>query len=159
VDVDRRGLLGAALGLAAGAAVAGCTNGGGTSPTPAPTTPSPTPTLDPDLAILTAWWQSERRLLDSLPTTAAPLRAAHAARLAAVAEHLAARGAPPPSPSPSPRPVTALVKAELDASARYLKDLAAVASNDVAVLGAELAAGARQHATVLVLAQAKPVRK
>jgi hypothetical protein len=109
------------------------------------------PTADPDVALLTAWLVSERRLLASLPPAAAPLRNAHATRAAAVAEHLAARGAPVPS-GPSTSPVRDAATAPRDASSRYLADVARAASADVAVLGAELAAGARQHAVVLALA-------
>ena len=143
--MDRRAFLGAALG----AAVA-CTRRA--APRPLPTaTPAPTPTVDPDVALLTSWWLSERRLLASLPAAAAPLRAAHATRADAVAEHLAARGATPPA-APTAAPSRDAARTMEDASARYLADLARAASADVAVLGAELAAGARQHAVVLTLA-------
>lgn len=149
--MDRDALLVAALG----AAVVGCTAGREDDPAPVPTTPSPTPAAA-DVALLESWWRRERSLAASLPASYIPLRNNHLTRAAAVAEHLAALGAAPPSP-PAPVPVADHAKAARDAAARYVAELTGAASADVAVLGAELAAGARQHAVVLAaLAAPRP---
>lgn len=152
METDRRALLLGALGVA----VAGCTSGGGDdpSPTPAQSTASPTPATPPDAALLTAWWLTERRLHDALPASYVPFRAAHEARIAAVEEHLRALGAPVPT-APAPKRIDDHTKAAIVASAGYLGDVRRAVSPDVAVLGAELAAGARQDAMVLAALPSK----
>lgn len=105
--------------------------------------------VDPDVAILSAWWQSERRLRAALPAAATALRDAHHARAVAVAEQLVVRDAPlPTDPAPPTRPAS---QEEAAAYTRYVSALDSITSPDVAVLGAELAAGARQAATILAL--------
>ncbi len=134
-------------------------------PLPSPSSASPTP--DPDAAVLTAWSASEQRLAALYAPVVHPaaaiaaLRANHVARAAAVAEHLRVRGlvaasaaAVAPLRGKPPAVVTALVAAERAAATGYLAALSRVSDPDVAVLGAELAAGARQHATVLRLVTA-----
>jgi len=157
--VDRDALLAAALGAAV---LSGCTSGSGSRPTPAPTpTPSASP-ADPDLALLRSWATAERALaaryapaVRAVPALKA-LRANHLARATAVVDHLRVRGAVAPAvprQPRAPRDTRALVRGLADAesrqAARYLAALARVRDPLVAMLGAELAAGARQHATVL----------
>lgn len=151
-------MLAAALGAAV---LAGCTR----SPDPPGPTPSPTPSpspLDPDVAVLTAWYAAERGIADRYGRPAGPvlkaLRANHVERAGAVLDHLRVRGvaAPTPAPRPALRGRTAsLVRAFRDAekalAGRYVLGLAAIRDPKVAVLGAELAAGARQHAVLLGL--------
>jgi hypothetical protein len=155
--VDRRAAL-AALGALV---VTACTERRHALP-PSPSASSPPP-VDPDVTTLVSWSASERRLallyaplLGKAPALRA-LRDNHTARAAAVADRLAVRGL---SPSPVPTPVrkggvpalvAALVADEREAATRYLAALGRIADPGVAVLGAELAAGARQHAVVLRL--------
>jgi hypothetical protein len=159
--VDRDALLVAALGAAV---LTGCT----TSPSPAPL-PSGSPSasrapVDPDVALLATWASRERvlaaryaALARSVPALA-PLRANHTARAAAVERLVAARGGTPLETEPPPAlkgprrdVVAAFVTAERRLAARYVAALRDVRDPDVAVLGAELAAGARQHAALLRL--------
>lgn len=146
--MDRDALLAAALGAAV---LTGCTSDDDPAPTPRPGPPTghSSRDVDPDLPIVLAWWVSEHHLQKATPATYVPLRAARAERIAAMAERLLALGGN--TNSPGPKPIADLAKAERDASARYLVSLARVTDPAVAVLGAELAAGARQHATVLAL--------
>ena len=150
--MDRDALLAAALGTAV---LTGCTTSRrDPAPTPSPTTPSPTP-VDPDLATLRTWWTAEIRLSRAYARASReirPLGANHAARAAAVADHLRVRRAPLPA-RPAARALSraALRTAERRLAADLLADLAGVRDPLVATLGAELAAGARQHATLLGL--------
>ena len=157
--MDRDALLTAALGVAV---LSGCTATRRTAP-PAPS-PTPSPLAHPDVAVLVEWGEAERALafryapLVKAVAALAPLRANHLARAEAVDEHLARLGGGTPSPgavvNPSAPPATlakALAKLERDHAARCLSVLARVRDADVAVLGAELAAGARQHAVLLGL--------
>lgn len=154
-------MLAAALGTAV---LAACTpSSPDPAPAPSPGTPSPTP-VDPDVALLRTWSADERvlaaryaALVRAVPALK-PLRANHVARAAAVADHLRVRGAAPlPIPAQAaskarpPALVDALADAERRLGARYLAALASVRDPKVAVLGAELAAGARQHVAVLRL--------
>jgi hypothetical protein len=162
--VDRDALLVASLGAAV---LTGCT----TSPSPAPLpsgspspSPSVTPAADPDVALLVTWASRERvlaaryaALARSVPALA-PLRANHTSRAAAVERLVAERGGrlletKPPRALTGPRRdvVAAFVTAERRLAARYVAALRDVRDPDVAVLGAELAAGARQHAALLRL--------
>lgn len=151
-------MLAAALGAAV---LAGCTRSSGRPEPTASPTPSPSP-VDPDVAVLTAWYAAERGIADRYGTPTGPvlkaLRANHLARADAVLDHLRVRGvvAPTPVPRPALRGKTAsLVRAFRDAekalASRYVTGLGAIRDPKVAVLGAELAAGARQHAVVLGL--------
>ena len=159
--MDRDALLAAALGAAV---LTGCTT---SSPTPPGPTPSPTPSAtpeDPDLALLTAWATDERVLaaryapaVRAVPALAA-LRANHVTRAAAVVEHLRVRGAAAPAvPAQPPTKaapralVAALADAERRLAGRYVAALGGVRDPLVVTLGAELAAGARQHAALLAL--------
>lgn len=160
--MDRDALLAAALGAAV---LSGCTSGDERPPRPtASPTPTPSP-VDPDVALLRSWATAERALaaryapaVRAVPALK-PLRANHLARATAVADHLRARGtvapAVPRQPR-APRETAALLRALADAetrqAARYVAALARVRDPLVAMLGAELAAGARQHATVLRVA-------
>ncbi|MDQ1712594.1 MAG: hypothetical protein QOE45_2044 [Frankiaceae bacterium] len=146
--MDRDALLAAALGAAV---LTGCT-----APRRVPS-PSPTPPpVDPDVAVLRSWAALERRAVatyDVAVRTApalAPLRANHLARAAAVEALLATRGATPSPATPASRAPDPS-SAERGLVAAILASLPRVADPDVAVLGAELAAGARQHATLLPL--------
>jgi len=151
-------VLAAALGAAV---LAGCTRSS-SPPRPSPSpSPSPTP-VDPDVAVLTAWYAAEHGIAARYGSPKGPvlkaLRANHLARADAVLDHLRVRGAGPPTPVPQPplRGKTAsLVKAFREAeralAGRYVTGLGAIRDPKVAVLGAELAAGARQHAVVLGL--------
>jgi hypothetical protein len=156
--VDRDAVLAAALGAAA---LAGCTRAADPpGPTSSPT-PSPPP-VDPDVAVLTAWYAAECGIADRYGKPTGPvlkaLRANHLARADAVLDHLRVRGvvAPTPAARPPLRGKTAsLVSAFRDAeralAGRYVLGLGAIRDPKVAVLGAELAAGARQHAVLLGL--------
>ena len=137
--MDREGLLVAALGAAV---LTGCTR----HDTPAPT-PTPSPTTDPRVAVLAAWWTTEATLHASTPPSHVPFRNAHRARLAAIEERLAALGATPPPPPRAGRLDLA------GAERSYTRSLAGLSDPDPVTLGAELAAGARQHAAVLGLAR------
>jgi hypothetical protein len=159
--VDRDAALVAALGAAV---LAGCTQ----RRVPVPPSPSrsstASPAADPAVAVLLGWEASERRLaaLHASALRRVPglttLRRNHLARAGAIADRLRARGVASPSPTPAVRPlhgkppalVAALVAAERGAATAYLGALARVDA-DLATLGAELAAGARQHAVVLRL--------
>jgi hypothetical protein len=153
--VDRDALLAAALGAAV---LTGCT-----APRRVPALPSPSPSSapppDPDAALLSSWAASERRVagLYGPGGPLAPLRANHLARAVAVEALLVARGASPaPSPAPArPAAVAALLTAERSLATAYLASLARAGDPAVAVLGAELAAGARQHAALLPLVPAR----
>ena len=158
--MDRDSLLAAALGAAV---LTGCTSRSRPAPAPsASPTPSPAPT-DPDVAVLSGWIVEESRLADAygaiverLPSIA-PLAGNHRDRAEELVTQVARRGAVPPRGGPgggartgSPgRVVAELARLEREAAARYLTALGRVADPGVAVLGAELAAGARQHAAVL----------
>jgi hypothetical protein len=159
--MDRDALLVAALGAAV---LTGCTPDRQPRPTPS-ASPSLAPT-DPDVATLRAWASAERSiaarygtLVRTVPSLK-PLRANHLARAAAVEERLAFLGAAPPSPPATEalrgKPaalLSAFAAAERRLAARYLADLRALRDPALAVVGAELAAGARQHAVVLGLAR------
>jgi hypothetical protein len=152
--VDRDALLAAALGAAV---VTGCT-----APRRVPALPSPStsPPPDPDAALLSSWALAERRTAGLYAATGplATLRANHLARAAAAEALLAARGAspsPPPAVPARPAAVAALVAAERALAAGYVAALGRVTDSAVAVLGAELAAGARQHAALLPLVPAR----
>jgi hypothetical protein len=158
--VDRDAVLAAALGAAV---LTGCTSPSRPAPTPSPS-PSVPPPVDPDVAVLLSWAAAERSLAARYATAVhavpalKPLRANHLARVAAAADHLRVRGVvPPPPPARAPLRgtpaslVRALADAERRLAAGYLADLTGVQNPKVAVLGAELLAGARQHATVLAL--------
>lgn len=156
--MDRDAALVAALGAAV---LAGCTERRvAVPPTPSgPVTPSP---ADPDVATLAAWSASEQRLavlyaplVRAVPSLAA-LRRNHTARARAVEGRLRALGSARASISrpvaPHGRPVAlaaGLAAAERKAAAAYVAALSGLRDPDVAVLGAELAAGARQHVVVL----------
>jgi hypothetical protein len=152
--VDRDALLAAALGAAV---LTGCT-----APRRVPALPSLSPSPappDPDAALLSSWALSERRVAGLYGPTGplAPLRANHLARAAAAEALLVARGtSPSPPPAPArPAAVAALVAAERSLATGYLASLPRVTDPSVAVLGAELAAGARQHAALLPLVPAR----
>jgi hypothetical protein len=158
--MDRNAALAAALGAAV---LAGCT--ADREAAPAPTTPSATtpPPADPDLALLSGWYAAERRLaaryavLVRRVPALAPLRANHDTRADAVRDHLLVRGASPAEQPGAPLRgaprslVKSFAAAERRLAAAYLSELARVTDPKVATLGAELAAGARQHATLLEL--------
>ena len=164
--MDRDALLTAALGAAV---LVGCTPGRReAAPTPSPSSPSPSPVEDPDVAVLVEWHGAEGALafrydalVKAVPALA-PLRANHRTRADAVAEHLTRLGGTPSpgavvNPSASPAALAkSLAKAERDHAARVLSRLSRVRDPDVAVLGAELAAGARQHAVLLGLVPVTP---
>ncbi len=159
--MDRDAVLAAALGAAV---LTGCTGRARRSaPTPSapPPSASPTPT-DPDVATLLSWAAAERSIAAryaafarSVPSLAA-LRTNHLARAEAVEEQLAFRGvrvvdapATPPLRGARRSVVRAFATAERRLAADYLRDLRALRDAGLAVLGAELATGARQHAIVL----------
>jgi hypothetical protein len=153
--VDRDALLAAALGAAV---LTGCT-----VPRRVPALPSPTPSPsppDPDVALLRSWAAGERRAVTAYdtPVRTSPalntLRANHLARAAALEALLAERGASPSPPAIAAPGLPAPVAMERALVAGYLRDLAAVTDPVIAVLGAELAAGARQHLALLPLVPA-----
>lgn len=152
--MDRDALLAAALGAAV---LTGCT-----VPRRVPALPSPTPSPppDPDVALLRSWGAAERRAVTAYdtPVRTSPalntLRANHLARAAAVEALLAERGASPSPPALAAPVLPAPVALERALVAGYLRDLGAVTDPGVAVLGAELAAGARQHLALLPLVPA-----
>lgn len=153
VDRDRRLLV--AFGALA---LTGCTPSRRPSPTPAPTTPTPTPLSAPDLAVLRRWALAERHivmrysaLVGKMPDLI-PLRQNHAVRAEAVERRLPERPVLPrtgPLDGRVPEVVRAFVAAERALAESYLADLAGLADPANAVLGAELAAGARQHVVIL----------
>ncbi|HEU0132823.1 MAG TPA: hypothetical protein VFQ85_17725 [Mycobacteriales bacterium] len=153
--MDRDALLVAALGAAV---LTGCTP---RSDRPGPATPSPLPSLapDPDQALLAAWAAAERlaaarydRPVRAIPALA-PLRANHLARARAVEARLTASPSAAPAPpalgGPPAAVVRALVTAERALAASYAAAVARAADPEVVLLGATLAAGARQHAALL----------
>ncbi len=139
--MDREGLLVAALGAAV---LTGCTSHDEPAPTP---TPTPSPTADPEALVLTSWWTQEETLYANTPPSHVPFRAAHRARRTAIEERLRARGVP--IPGEPERWTLDLAGAER----AYTRSLAGLTDPDLVTLGAELAAGARQHAAVLGLAR------
>lgn len=154
--MDSDALLVAALGAAV---LTGCTP---SAPVPSPSvSPSVPPSADPDVAVVSAWAVEERSLaarygpLAARVPALAPLRANHLARAAACEALLSARGAVVPHATGRPSNgapralMAAFATVERRLAARYLTDVALVRDADVAVLGAELAAGARQHALAL----------
>lgn len=150
----------ALLLAAAGAALAGCTDGA--APVPAPPAP-----VDPDVALREAAVARERALLRSydavllaLPSLAQrllPVREEHAAHLDALTGPQPAAG-PSPSAAPGapavPPPATAaaalagLAAAEAQASTAHARDVPA-ASRGLAGLLASLAASEASHPVVL----------
>lgn len=154
--MDRDAVLVAALGTAV---LAACTSSSPPAPTPSPSTPSPEP-VDPDLALLLGWHTAELTMAARYGGGNVPVFGdLHRAHARDVADHLRVRGEPPPPP-PSRGPyrgrrpalLKALARAERDLAARYQAALADVRDPKVALLGAELAASARQCAAVLVIA-------
>lgn len=139
--MDREALLVAALGAAV---LTGCTHHDARKPAPRPT---PSPTTDPEAVVLAAWWAQEETLYSATPPGHLPFRAAHRARRIAIEERLRARGLP--LPSQPERWTLDLAGAERS----YVRSLAGLTDPDLVTLGAELAAGARQHAVVLGLAR------
>lgn len=156
--MDRDALLAAALGTAV---LTGCTSSGDDDPTPAPAPSSPTPDpVDPDITILRGWWSAEFTLMRMCAAGARKtpaLRALaqnHNARLNAVADHLRVRDEPQPRIPAAQQPavtLAALTRDERRLVTGYLDDLPRVTDPLVVTLGAELAAGARQHAVLLGL--------
>jgi hypothetical protein len=154
--VDRDALLVAALG----AAVLGACTPDRTPALPSPSAPGTTPPVDPDVAVLAAWALAERNiaarygLLVSKVPALKPLRANHLAR-SAYAASLRPGITVHPTATPlhgAPKLVVkAFVKAEKALAVSYVTALAGVRDPAVATLGAELAAGARQHAALLPL--------
>lgn len=154
--MDRDALLVAALG----AAVLGACTPDRTPALPSPTSSVSPSTVDPDVAVLTAWALAERNiaarygLLVTKVPALKPLRANHLARAAYVAS-LRPGITVTPTATPlrgAPKVVVpAFVKAEKALAVSYVAALAGVRDPDVAALGAELAAGARQHAALLPL--------
>ena len=153
-------MLVAALGAAV---LAGCTTSGAPDPEPSES-PTPTAPEDPDAAQLRAWLALEQRYADRYAAAATrvatlkALRSNHTARADAVADHLRVRGLLPPDrvPVPALRGAPAsvartLARAERELAGRYVAALPRVTDPRVVVLGAELAAGARQHAELLAL--------
>ena len=159
--MDRDALLTAALGAAV---LTGCTPGRrDAAPPPESPSPSASPTVGPDVAVVVEWADAENALafryatlVKSVPALA-PLRANHLARAEAVSEHLARLGGTP-SPAavlhrklPLPALVRSLTEAEREHATRVLARLSRLRDPDLVALGAELAAGARQHAVLLGL--------
>jgi hypothetical protein len=156
--VDRDALLVAALG----AAVLGACTPDRTPALPSPTVSVPASPVDPDVAVLTAWALAERNiaarygLLVTKVPALKPLRTNHLARSA-----YAASLRPGITVTPTAKPlhgapklvVPAFAKAERALATSYVAALAGVRDPDVAALGAELAAGARQHAALLPLVE------
>lgn len=120
---------------------------------PSPTaTRSPTPVPDGDL--LAAWYAAEQRLVRLSGTVpgAASVRADHLIRSRAILDRLHVLGLGPPTvtlPPAVPHAKAALATAEGAAARTYVAALPAVVDPAVAVLGAELAAGARAAAVAL----------
>ena len=97
--MDRDAVLVAALGAAV---LSGCTSPSRPAPTPTPTTPEP---VDPDIALLTAWYLEEAAMRLRYPGNAPPLSDAHGAHLSDIGDHLRVRGEPPPVvPTRGPSP-------------------------------------------------------
>ena len=156
--MDRDALLAAALGAAV---LTGCTSSGDDDPTPTPVPSSPSPEpYDTDITVLRGWWSAELTLMRMCAAgqrKTPALRALaqnHNARLNAVADHLRVRDEPQPR-IPAVKqpavPLAALTSDERHLVTGYLDDLPRVIDPLVVTLGAELAAGARQHATLLGL--------
>ncbi|HVF05761.1 MAG TPA: hypothetical protein VNA20_13045 [Frankiaceae bacterium] len=159
--MDRDVVLAAALGAAV---AAGCTTSERPAPEPtAAVTPTPTAVPeDPDVVALRSWLAAERRLaaryaavVRQVPALR-PLRVNHTTRATALTDHLRARGVDPgPAATVAPlrgKPgtvVRTLARAERDLAAAYVATLPKVGDTAVLLLGAEFAAGARQHAVVL----------
>lgn len=162
--VRRRDLLGAALGTAGLALVAGCTG----TPPPRPR-PSPTPTgPDPQLAdleneqALLAAYDATLRAHPKLADRLRPVRADHAAHAAALRRLLTPAGGrrrtsaspTPPAPTVSPVPadpaaaLAALRTAEQSAYAARTRACLAAATDRAALLGS-IAASEASHGVLL----------